>query len=48
MRAVLCALLIVSSSCAALRAGWARVTWLDGGVAPVSICTAQVGAEGDV
>ena len=48
MRALLFLAALASSSCAELRTGWARVTWLDGGVVPVAICTAQVGAEGDV
>ena len=34
--------------CASLRTGWARVTWVDGGVVPESACTARIGAEGDV
>jgi len=42
------AALLLLSSCASLRAGWARVTWVDGGVVPESACTARIGAEGDV
>jgi hypothetical protein len=42
---VLC---LSGSSCALLRTGWARVTWLDGGVVPESQCIAKIGAEGDV
>jgi hypothetical protein len=42
------AALLLLSSCATLRAGWARVTWVDGGVVPESACTARIGAEGDV
>lgn len=48
MRSLVFAAALCTSSCASLRTGWARVTWLDGGVVPVSICTAQIGAEGDV
>lgn len=46
MRVALLALLL--SGCASLRTGWARVTWIDGGVSPVASCTARVDAEGDV
>ncbi len=42
------ALLLLLSSCASLRTGWAKVTWVDGGVVPESACTARIGAEGDV
>lgn len=40
--------LLLLSSCASLRTGWAKVTWVDGGVVPESACTARIGAEGDV
>lgn len=39
---------LLASGCASLRTGWARVTWVDGGVVPESACTARIGAEGDV
>lgn len=42
------AFLFCLSSCASLKAGWAKVTWLDGGVTPVVFCTAQVNGEGDI
>lgn len=48
MRLLPLLLLLQLAACSSLRTGWAKVTWLDGGVVPVSICTAQVGAEGDV
>jgi hypothetical protein len=41
-------LLFTLSSCASLRTGWAKVTWVDGGVVPESACSAHIGAEGDV
>ena len=40
--------LLLLSSCASLRTGWARVTWVDGGVVPESACTSRIGPEGDV
>lgn len=42
------AVLLLLSSCASLRTGWARVTWVEGGVVPESACTARIGAEGDI
>lgn len=44
--ALCCALAL--SGCAALRSGWARVDWLDGGVSPVVECTARIEADGEV
>lgn len=41
-------LLLLFSSCASLRVGWAKVTWVDGGVVPEAACSARIGAEGDV
>lgn len=49
MKLILIVLLaVVSSGCASLRAGWARVTWVSGGVSPEVACSARVNAEGDV
>jgi len=42
------ALALLLSGCASLRTGWARVTWVEGKVAPVVSCTSRIGAEGDV
>jgi hypothetical protein len=41
-------LLMCLSSCAALKTGWARVTWTAGGVSPSVVCTTRIDAEGEV
>ena len=48
MRPLFLLLVCSLASCAALKTGWARVTWTGGGVVPESACTAHIGAEGDV
>lgn len=48
MRALVFLAALASSSCAALRAGWARVEWTAGGVTPVVACTARIDSEGEV
>ena len=47
MRALL-VVMMLSSSGAALKTGWARVTWTAGGVSPSVVCTARIDAEGEV
>lgn len=41
-------LALAISGCAALRTGWARVEWMDGGVSPVVECTARVASDGEI
>ena len=42
------AALLMLSSCASLRTGWARVTWSGDRIAPVAVCSSRVDGEGDV
>lgn len=48
MRWVFITVALAGASCAALRTGWARVTWVDGKVAPAVSCSTRIGAEGYV
>jgi hypothetical protein len=48
VRSILALVLLSGASCAALKTGWAQVTWTDGRVSPAASCTARVGPEGDV
>lgn len=41
-------LMLALSSCAALKTGWARVTWTAGGVSPSVVCTTRIDVEGEV
>lgn len=36
------------TSCASLNTGWARVTYVEGRVAPVMTCAFRIDKEGDV
>lgn len=47
-RTLLLFLVVVGSGCAALKQGWARVTWVEGKIAPAVSCSTRIGAEGDV
>ena len=40
--------LLAVSSCASLNTGWARVTYVEGRVAPVMTCAFRIDKEGDV
>ena len=42
------ALLLLLSSCASLRAGWARVTWVDGRIVKEALCVTEISRDGDV
>lgn len=48
MRRLVLVIALLAPGCSALKAGWARVEWVDGKVSPVVSCTARVDAEGDV
>jgi hypothetical protein len=41
-------LMLCLSSCAALKTGWARVTWQSGGVSPSVVCTTRIDSEGEI
>lgn len=41
-------MLLLLSGCAALKAGWAQVTWVEGKVSPAVSCATRINAEGDV
>lgn len=42
------AVIVALSSCAALKTGWARVTWVSGGVTPAVVCTTRIDSEGEI
>ena len=39
---------LLLASCASLKTGWARVTWTEGKVSPVVLCTTRIDAEGEI
>lgn len=39
---------LLAQGCAELRTGWARVTWVEGSIAPEVACSTRIGVDGDV